>query len=111
MTTSNITDRLMEGATKTLTQAFGAIIKLAPHDDAHEDLAPVWVDGHKTPPSTSLTEPAKNTSNICIWHGTIEVLQRALESERALNSAYLSGRLKISGDMSVMTRLTIGKPQ
>ena len=41
----------------------------------------------------------------CIWRAEDDVLMRIFEGGRAFESAYLSGRLKISGDMAVMARL------
>ena len=49
--------------------------------------------------------PPKDVAADCVWRGARETLQRALVNARAFDSAYLSGRLSIAGDMSVMARL------
>jgi len=103
MTENTVTDRLTQSAKKTLTQPFAAVIKLAP-----EDQTPVWIDGRTDPPVIS-SEVPKGVSADCVWSGALDTLVPALDSERALESAYLSGRITISGDMSVMTRLTMGQ--
>lgn len=42
-----------------------------------------------------------------VWRGSGETLRRILDGARPLEAAYLSGRLVISGDMSVMGRLAL----
>ena len=101
MTENTATTELLESAKKALTKPFGAVIKLAPVDHT-----PVWVDGRTTPPAISLNVPDGNPGD-CTWHGALDALEQALESERAFENAYLSGRITISGDMSVMARLTM----
>ena len=101
MTENTATDELLESAKKALTHPFAAVIKLAPMDQT-----PIWVDGRTTPPTIGLAAPEGNTGD-CTWYGALDALEQALESERALESAYVSGRITISGDMSVMARLTM----
>ncbi len=86
-------------AAKTFAMPFGAILQLAP-DGGHM----IWVDGRSNPPTISTNAP-KNASADCTWRGARESLLRALENERAFGSAFVSGRITISGDMSVMARL------
>ncbi|MEX6632363.1 hypothetical protein [Hyphococcus lacteus] len=96
-------DELKEAAKKFFAASFDGVLKLAPAEQA-----PLWVDGHQSPPEVSLTPPAKTEAD-CIWHGAAEILQQALFSIRSFESAYISGRVTISGDMSLLTRL--GKPE
>ena len=92
-------DDLLAAAAKAFSTPFAAVLKLAP--DAGD---PVWVDGRAAPPICAATEP-KDTHADCIWRGGREALLRALAGERAFESAFVSGRIAISGDMSVMARL------
>ncbi|MEE9328785.1 MAG: hypothetical protein V3V30_01500 [Parvularculaceae bacterium] len=66
----------------------------------------IWVDGRVSPPSVSTKAPANLASAFCLWRGQKEIFARvfALE-ERRLESAFIAGRVQISGDMSVMARL------
>ena len=101
MTADHPTNNLMAQAQKAFADAFAGIIKLMP--DGH---APVWIDGRTGKSLASADEP-KGHAPDCVWRGAPDALLQALESEKALESAYLSGRVFISGDMSVMTRLTM----
>lgn len=72
------------------------------------------IDGHKTPPAISLqtTNPPPSSSqpqidDQCVWRASHQVLQRIFLGDRQLTSAYISGRLIISGDMAVMARLKL----
>lgn len=99
MSEENGNDELKSLALKTFTKPFGAILELAPENgDA------IWIDGNTSPP-TILKKPPKKTPADCTWRGARESLLRALEGERAMSSAFVSGRVTLSGDMSVMARL------
>ena len=85
----------------------------------------IWVDGRTKTPRIMRTPPDDvpipdatnaNTKNnrepfdmngLCIWHATPDILHRIFDGDRALTSAYISGRLAIQGDMSVMARLSM----
>ncbi len=101
MSEKNGDEELKSLAIKTFTKSFGAIIELAPENgDA------TWIDGRTSPP-TILNKAPKETPADCTWRGARESLLRALEGERAMASAFVSGRITLSGDMSVMARLQI----
>lgn len=99
MSGSDTSSALTESVKKVLNEPFGAIIKIEPDEEA-----PLWVDGHASPPSVHSSPPSTNDQD-CTWRGAGEILLRALSSERALDNAYVSGRFVIAGDMSVMARL------
>lgn len=101
MATAGEQDALSAAAAKAFTTPFGAIVKLAP-----EEGAPLWVDGRKTPPAISTKTPKGGEEN-CLWRGRREALVRAMSSARSLESAYVSGRITVAGDMSVMARLKL----
>lgn len=87
-------------AEKAFKTRFDAIIALEP-----EDAPPLWVDGWADPPKI-LADPPKKSID-CRWRGPVETFLRALESEHGFESVYVSGRLCVAGDMSVMKRLTL----
>lgn len=99
-------DALVAAAKKAFAAEFGAVLELAP-----EKGEPIWVDGRQAPPVVSPTPPEGNASPGCTWRGARETLQRVLSSERAFESAFVSGRVSVSGDMSVMARLELGAKQ
>jgi len=101
MTTDNATPSMLAHAEKAFADGFDGIIELA-----SECGALVWVDGRTDKAVATKTQP-KNQLPDCVWRGAPDALMQALESEKALDSAYLSGRIYISGDMSVMTRLSM----
>ena len=94
-------NNLKARAEKAFAKSFGAVLKIAPDEGD-----PVWVDGRKNPPAI-LSKKPKNSDDGCTWRGAHESLMRALENERAATSAFVSGRIAISGDMSVMARLQL----
>jgi hypothetical protein len=90
---------LRDAAAKAFGAPFGAVLELRP-----EEGAGLWVDGRQEPPQILDAAPDGAEAD-CVWRGARETLQRALVNARAFDSAYLSGRLAIAGDMSVMARL------
>jgi len=94
---------LASAARKTFVKSFDATLQLAPDEGGA-----VWIDGAASPPVVLDRQP-KGAAADCVWRGAREVLLRALGAERALESAYVAGRIQISGDMSVMTRLEFGE--
>lgn len=81
-------------------RGFGAVLRIAPDDGAAFD-----IDGCGERCVIKDADPSAAPD--CIWRGGAETLLRIFEGGRALESAYLSGRLAIAGDMSVMARLTL----
>lgn len=83
-----------------------------------EVICVLHIDGHASPPVISIATqetiepPESNGSNgispgACTWRASHQVLQRIFLGDRQLTSAYISGRLIISGDMAVMARLKL----
>ena len=99
---SDQTTQLIEAARKAFIEPFGARIILAP-DDGQE----VLVDGSASPPSIAIATEGAGKPD-CIWRGGNEAMLRVLGGERAFESAYLAGRIRVAGDMSVMARLRLG---
>ena len=94
-------DELTVAAEKAFASPFGAVLHLAP-----ETGAPLWIDGRAERPAVMANAPDE-TAALCVWRAPRESLIRALSGERAFESAFVSGRIAVSGDMSVMTRLTL----
>jgi hypothetical protein len=93
---------LISAAQTAFQTPFGALLQLLP-----ENGGGLWVDGSASPPVILETKPMGRKPD-CVWRAVSETLLRVLEGERALESAFVAGRLKIAGDMSVMTRLKLG---
>jgi hypothetical protein len=101
VTTGKQQDPLQAAASKAFAAAFGGVLKLAP------DLgAPVWIDGRDSPPKVLAAAPDK-VQETCVWRGTREALVRSIASARAFESAYVSGRICIAGDISVAARIIL----
>lgn len=91
---------LRSAATNAFKKGFGGAIRIEP-----EGLAPFVIDGRG---ETSITiEATDSAAGDCVWRAQSETLSRIFSGGRALESAYLSGRLRIEGDMSVMARLLL----
>ncbi len=90
---------LKDDARRAFKTPFGAVILIEVKDGRA-----FWVDGRTDPPSLLEGSPADRAAD-CIWSGGATTIQRVLDGEKALESAYVSGRLSITGDMSVMARL------
>ena len=96
-------DLLVNAAHKMFAAPFNAVLKLTPDEGAA-----LWVDGRQHPPSLS-SEAPDSTSPDCQWRGGRDAMIRAMAGARAFESAYASGRVAVSGDMSVMARLVFGE--
>lgn len=95
-------NKLAEAAKRSFAAPFGALLKLAP-----EGGAPLWIDGRADPPAV-LTDAPKDAEAASIFCGAEDSLIRALSNNRAFESSYVSGRITVAGDMSVMARLELG---
>ncbi len=95
------TDLLLAAAAGAFRKPFGAVLKIAP-----EGAPAIFVDG-RTDPCAVAHSPPGGAPPVCVWRAGADTLLRIFQGGRALESAYLSGRLKISGDMSVMARLIL----
>jgi len=94
------TDQLMAAATLAIGQPFGGTLGLSP-----EGGQALLVDGNGD--EVTLREAGDEEQATCTVSGQHETLLRVLAGERALENAYLSGRIKIAGDMSLLARLKI----
>jgi len=103
---TEIYDDLKQAACKIFTRSFDGIISIILKDDTIKDGTILWIDGTTTPPTISNNAPAEAEPD-CIWTASLSTLKRMLDGERALESAFISGRLNIRGDMSIMARLTL----
>lgn len=93
---------MIDAMKKSFTAPFGAVLQLTSNDGES-----VWIDGRKTPPAVT-SAPPTGAEPACAWRGARDSLIRAIVNNRAFESAYVSGRIAVSGDMSVMARLELG---
>lgn len=93
-------DQLFLAASIALGTPFGGTLCLAP--DVGK---PLMVDGNSA--EVKISDATQNMNPTCTISGQYETLVRVLAGERALENAYLSGRIKIFGDMSLLARLKI----
>jgi putative sterol carrier protein len=99
-----VTDaEISAAAAKAFVQPFGGVIRLC-----LENGKSLWLDGRgdavRILDADPLPADAPETGH-CVWRASRDTLLRILEGERLLASAFVSGRLTIAGDMSVMARL------
>jgi len=94
---------------RAIRQGFGAVLRLEP-----ADADPLIVDGRGAAcvigeAAAPDIEPAKEPGiePTCVWRASRNTFLRALEGGRALEGAYMSARLHVSGDMSVIARLQL----
>ncbi|MEM9234978.1 MAG: SCP2 sterol-binding domain-containing protein [Pseudomonadota bacterium] len=68
-----------------------------------------WVDGRTSPPTVSPDSPDGVATRFCLWRiEYMDLNQLFAEGGQRLNNSFITGRLKISGDMGVMARLETG---
>lgn len=98
----------MESAGKAFVNGFGAVLEIAP-----EGIEPFFIDGRASTCQIVSTLPDDLDGPLAdaIWKGGTDTLERIFRGGRALERAYLSGRMQIGGDMSVMSRLVLEQPQ
>ncbi len=96
---------MIAAAAAAFRKSFGAVLEIAA-----EGAPSFYIDGRGQTCAISAAAPAGAFPS-CVWRAAPDTLARIFEGGRALESAYLSGRLKISGDMSVMARLVLESPQ
>mgnify|MGYP000675233410 CR=1 FL=1 len=98
-------EELIARAKEYFRKRFDGVIRIE-FDNAPEA---IWIDGRVEPPSISETAPPNLSGDFCLWRTTTDTLSRVLSPEtRRLESAYIAGRLTVSGDMAVMARLEVG---
>ena len=93
-------------AAKAFQTSFGGVISVEP-----DGAAPFWVDGRGAPPKVLKAAPKTDkTTARCAWRASKDTLLRIFEGDRLLVSSYITGRLTIAGDMSIMARLQLAPP-
>ena len=95
----NEREALIAGAGKAFRAGFAAVLKIDP-----DGLEAFYVDGRgedarvlDAPPAA---EPGFEAD--AVWRAAPEILSEVFERARALDTSFVSGRLQIAGDMSVM---------
>lgn len=103
--TAGPADALLDCALRLFRTPFGGVLVLEAEGDA-----PIFIDGRETPPRVGrdMAAAPRGDLGVSFWRGQRETLLRALESERQFAGAYVSGRLRIAGDMSLAARVCIG---
>ena len=94
---------LVEAAKRVFSSPFDGVLRIEP-----EGAPAIWIDGRAAPAAVCFAAPP-DAEAICVWRGGWEAIMRILEEERTLGPAFISARLAISGDMSVMARLRLAK--
>lgn len=95
-------DELTAEAKGFFTRPFDGVIRI----ELESDDRSLWIDGREAPPVVSENAPAGLDGRFCLWRTNRETLDRLLgDPPQQLESIYIAGRLKISGDMAVMARL------
>lgn len=100
-----VADELAVAARAFFVRGFGGVIRV----EATDRGASFWVDGRGEVAVVEAGAPAAVDGRFCLWRAKFETLARLFsERGRRLESAFVSNRLQISGDMAVMARLDIG---
>lgn len=103
-----VDDELFRAATAAFAEPFDGVIRIEA-----EGGAPIWIDGRRAPLQIGASAPADlrpDGLGLCVWFAARDTVLRILEEERFLASSFVSGRLNLEGDMSVMARLRLGAP-
>lgn len=103
-----MSDELRDAAAQAFRAGFDGVIRLEPADGA-----PLWIDGRQEKPRFSAERPKGAPDSgvgLCVWRASPDTLAGICVGERLLGVSYLSGRLAIAGDMSVMARLVMERP-
>ena len=105
---ADVADALAEAARPFFVRGFGGVIRI----EAIDRGASFWVDGRGQRAVVDRSAPADMDASFCLWRAKHETLSRLFtERGRRVESAFVSNRLQISGDMAVMARLEIGEGQ
>lgn len=92
-------EALLIAAADAFADGFGGVLEIQP-----DGLDPFYIDGRGDTAQPTPTRPAEPD---CVWRSPPATLLSVFQRKRALENAYLSGRLAIGGDMSVMARLVL----
>ena len=93
---------LIDEAKGFFTTRFDGVIRVELVD---EDTS-FWVDGRAQPPAISVASPKEVTRQFCLWRiEGADLSLILLHTQGRLENSVIAGRLRLSGDMSVMMRL------
>ncbi|MDO8974300.1 SCP2 sterol-binding domain-containing protein [Reyranella sp.] len=93
MTLQEITEKMKEGASKKT--AFGNSVKFA------TDQGVVYIDGHQTPPAVTNDDTAADCTIKMDFSDFADLIGGQLDGM----TAFMTGKLKIEGDMGVAMKL------
>ena len=102
-------EELAAAARPFFAGGFGGVLRIETTDGGEGGEgggASVWVEGRGETAVVQLAAPPGVEGAFCLWRAKTETFERLFTRERRrLESAYISGRLTIAGDMAVMARL------
>jgi len=93
-------DALKTAAQTAFQSPFDAVLKIVV-----ADLGVLAIDGSHAPPRVQISEDHGGAD--IWWRLKASALQKILSGEIDAANAFLSGRLRVTGDMSVMARLAL----
>lgn len=97
-----IDQEVLDSATGFFTEAFEGVIRIEILD---ADFS-FWVDGRLTPPRITTDSPEAVATHFCLWRvDYLDLTQLFADGGHRVSNSFITGRLRISGDMSVMARL------
>ncbi len=94
---------LLESAASAFQLGFNGVIMITIADGG----APIMIDGREVSCVINDGPFENDTAPSLHWKAKAETLLQIFTRNNALESAYLSGRLIVAGDMSVMARLQL----
>lgn len=96
---------LLDAAGTVFGRAFDGVIRIEVLDAEFS----FWVDGRHAPPKVSVDSPQGVATRFCLWQiDYADLLQLFSDGGQRVASSFVTGRLRISGDMAVMARLETG---
>jgi putative sterol carrier protein len=100
-----VNEALIEAARGFFVRGFDGVVRVELTDTG----GAFWVDGRGEAAEVGEAAPLGVERGFCLWQASSDTLGRLFTKERRrLESTFISGRLRISGDMSVMARLEPG---
>ncbi|MBY0422384.1 MAG: SCP2 sterol-binding domain-containing protein [Parvularculaceae bacterium] len=98
-------DELFALAGRAFAAPFSGVLRIEPEGEKA-----FFVDGRSAPP-LALREFAEfdlESAGCCALRARRDALMRVLDGERQFTSAFVSGRLVVAGDISVLARVELG---
>lgn len=100
---SRAADSLLDPAKGAFSAPFAGVLRVECTDDGSS----LWIDGRGDAIAVSAQAPPEVEGRFCLWRSDRSTLSLILSGQRHLETAFTSGRVKISGDMAVMARLEL----